>query len=162
MQLDLPTYLKIWRHTYVNAPLRKFPIIILFLIKTPEYFILYFLPKTKYLNLYYSSITGEHEALGCWYLEMWRQKLPYHRRRRCLDLFNHCCSLSPICHQKIERNEGLVKNVLYFYSVRRACQQKRVNKKRIKEVWFSTNSFSNPSSKCAITHRYLSVIWTVK
>mgnify|MGYP007045551457 CR=1 FL=1 len=36
----------------------------------------------------------------------------------------------------------------------------RVNKKewikRNKEVWFSTSSFSNPSSKCAITHRYLS------
>ena len=105
----------------------------------------------KYLNLYYLSIIGEHEALGCWYLEMQRQKLPYRCRRRCLDLLNHCCSLSPISHQKIERNEGLVKNVLYFYSVR-ACQQK---KEWIKKVWFSTNSFSNPSSKCAITHRHL-------
>ena len=86
---------------------------------------------------------------------MWRQKLPYHRRRRCLDLFNHCCSLSPICHQKIERNEGLVKMFFIFIQ----CVV-RVNKKewikRNKEVWFSTSSFSNPSSKCAITHRYLS------
>ena len=139
----------------MNPPLRRFPIIIVSHRNTRIFYSVFFYQKRN-LNLYYFSFLGKHEALGCWYLEMWRQKLPYHRRWRCLDLFNHCCSLSPICHQKIERNEGLVKNVLYFYSVRRACQQKRVNKKRIKEVWFSTNSFSNPSSKCAITHRYLS------
>merc|ERR1719464_1330658 len=67
---------------------------------------------------------GKHEALGCWYLEMWHQKLPYRCRRRCLDLLDHCCCLSSISHQKIERNEGLVKMFFIF------IQCVRVNKKK--------------------------------
>merc|ERR1711936_656351 len=81
---------------------------------------------SKYLCTFCGKENMKRSAVGIWKCDV--QKLPYHRRRRCLDLFNHCCSLSPICHQKIERNEGLVKNVLYSYSVR-SCQQKRVNKK---------------------------------
>merc|ERR1711971_869347 len=59
---------------------------------------------------------AKHEALGCWYLEMWHQKLPYRCRRRCLDLLDHCCCLSSISHQKIERNEGLVKMFFILFS----------------------------------------------
>merc|ERR1712008_24871 len=66
---------------------------------------------------------GKHEALSCWYLEMWHQKLLHHCRRRCLDLLNHGCCLSSVSHQKIERNEGLVKMFFIF------IQCVRVNKK---------------------------------
>merc|ERR1719273_217746 len=61
---------------------------------------------------------GKHEACGCWNLEMRRKELPHYGRRRCLDLLYNCRSLSPICNQKIEGNEGLVKNGLYFQCVR--------------------------------------------
>merc|ERR1712203_555346 len=71
---------------------------------------------------------GKHEALGRWYLEMRHQKLSYHCRRRCLDLLNHCCCLSSISHQKIERNEGLVKMFFIFIQCVRV-NKKRVNKK---------------------------------
>merc|ERR1712156_57233 len=57
---------------------------------------------------------GEHETHSCWYLVLRCLKLSHHGRQRCLDLLNYCCSLSSIRHQKIERNEGHVKIVLYL------------------------------------------------
>merc|ERR1712008_392644 len=76
---------------------------------------------------------GKHEALSCWYLEMWHQKLPYHCRRRCLDLLYHCCCLNSVSHQKIERNEGLVKMFFIFIQCV-IVNKKRVNKKNKKLV----------------------------
>ena len=112
--------------------------------ETPESF-------TRNLNVYNFSIIGKHEATGCWYLEMWHQKLPYHSRRRCLDLLNHCCCLSSISHQKIEGNEGLVKIVLYFYSVRACQQQKRVNKNWNKKLVLNQLFFQSKFQMCHYT-----------